>query len=330
MGFEKPKFEKKVKKQEKSETREKFEKKLRTMTAWGLITLSSLGISKFIFKEGYKPEYKPKALIAYVEEQRGPLSEIEKIELKEKIDYLREQFSDNIISHLQESVEVNKESVSKPIEIKGFEKANLSNEDLKKLWSEKYYPEGWLEEEISEVEYKDEEARGIKDYGLDKGRSAGTHKLSEGGKSRITFFRTSTPETKTEFKDFISTLDWHFSHEASHANDWANEAELDFKNRVEFLHEITQNYSREGAFRDSLGYIESIKNPDPHKERYFKVEEYWATCCDHYFTMPEMFQGLYLQEFEMVDKYVKKEDPTFDALEKAEQREELIEEFVEK
>lgn len=327
MGIESPKFETKS---EKSDTRKSLEKKLRTMTAWGIISLSSLSMFKSVFKEDYKQEYKPKAVIAYIEKERGPLTEVEKIELQKKIEHLKEQFSNNIISHLQKSTEANKEADPKPIEIKGFEKAGLSNEDLKKLWSEKYYPKGWLEEEIGEVEYKDKEAKGIKDYGLDRGRTVGTHRSAEGGKSKITFFKSFTPETEEEFKDFTSTLDWHFSHEASHANDWSNEAELDFKQRVEFLHEVSQNCFREGAFRDSLGYIESIKNPDPHKERYFKVEEYWAKSCDHYFTMSDMFKELYPQEFKMVDKYVKKEDPAFDPIEKAQQRQEVIKEIVEK
>lgn len=317
-------------KPEKSEIKKSLERKLRTMTAWGIISLSSLGVFKFAFKEDYKQQYKPKTVIAYIEKERGPLTEIEKIDIQKKLDYLKDQFSSNIISHLKKSVETNKEVNLKPIKIRGFEKAGLSNKDLKNLWSEKYYPRGWLDEEINGVEYKDEKGKGIKDYGLEKGRTAGIHESAKSGKSKITFFKSFTPKTKGEFKNFTDTLDWHFSHEASHANDWSNEAELDFKQRVEFLYEISQSCFREGAFRDSLGYIQSIKNPDSRKERYFKVEEYWAISCDHYFTMPDTFKELYPQEFELVDKYVKKEDPTFNPVEKVQQRQEIIKEIVEK
>lgn len=320
------------KQEEKSEARKKLEKKLRAMTVWGVVTLSTLGMFK-AFKE-YKPDYKykPKTLIAYVEKEK-PLTVIEKIELKKKIDYLREQFSDRIIPLLQKSVEVDKESVQEPIKIRGFEKAGLSNEDLKKLWSEKYYPKGWLDEEIGEVEYRGRtKEKKLSHYSLKESEYyGGTHEPLEGGRSKITFFwpQSFILENQAEWKDFVNTLDWYFSHEASHANDWEAESGIGFKQRIEFLYEITQNCFRKGAYRDALGYIESIKNPNSYKERYYKVREYWAVSCDRYFAMPEIFKELYSYEFGMVDKYVKKEDLTFDPFEKVRQRQELIEDIIE-
>lgn len=330
MPIESPKFEKPqipYEKKEKSETREKFEKKLRAMTVWGLVALSSAGILR-MYPE-YKEAKKTKAVIAYVEKEKGPLKEVEKIELKEKMDYLKKQFGNGVIPFLQKTVEFNKEANPKPVEVKGFEKVGLSNKDLQTLWSEKYYPKGWLEEEISKVEYLDKETRKEK-LPYYQGETSALHIPSKTGKSEIKFLKSAfDPKTKKEWKDFIETLDWHLGHETGHANDWGNEAELDFKNRVEFLHEVTQNCFREGAFRDVLGYLDSIKHADPRAERYFKTKEYWAVCCENYFTFTEYFKENYPQEFEMVDKYVKKEDPTYDPFEKHEQRSELIEKIIE-
>lgn len=330
MSIEGPKIEKK---DEKLEAREKLKKKLRTMVVWGIVTASSFGALKLLDKEYEKHQegrYKPKALMTYIEKQK-PLTEIEKIELTKKIDYLREQFSNRIIDLLQKSTKINKEVNPESIEVKGFEKAGLSNEDLKKLWSEKYYPKGWLDEEVAEVEYIDKREKPGKHYGLDKESIAiSAHGNAEKGKSKLFFFKSyALPETNTEKEQFIIALDWHFGHESSHANDWETEAELDFKTRVEFLYDVSQNCFKKDAFRDGFKYIEAVKNQNPNIERYYKVSEYWAVCCDHYFTVPETFEELYPREFEMVDKYVKKEDSTFNAFEKVKQRDELIKEIVE-
>lgn len=314
----------------KIERKEEMKKKIRAMTAWGIITLSSFGALILFTRKEDGQKYKPKTIIADIEKKQL-LSESEKTELSKKLEYLKENFSGNIFPQLQKSVEANKESISKPIKIKGFEKIGLRNEDLQKLWSEKYYPKGWLEDEISDVEYKNEKFTEKKmDYGRNKeSQYAGTQRQDEKGKSKITFY-ASNPEDYGSMKSFIETLDWHFSHESSHANDWEGESQMDFKNRVNFLYEVSQNCFREGTFRDVLGYVDSIKNKDKNKENYYKVREYWGTCCEDYFTFPEILKQDNPREFEMVDKYVKMEDPNYNPIEKQVQRQEIINQMAEK
>jgi len=326
MSIESPKIEKKP---EKSEARKKFEKKLRTMIAWGTIAISSLPVFKLLEKE-LGLTYDQKATMAYVEKQRGPLTENEKIELQQKINYLRKQFGNKIIPWLKENTEANKEVFSQPLEVNGFEKVGLSSKDLQKLWSEKYYPKGWLNEEVAIVEYQDTESPEEIISGFAEGALSAAHKPGEKGKSQIVFFKSIHPETNDEFKELVRMLNWHFSHEVSHANDWDNEAELDFKRRIEFLHEITQSCFREGAFRDAFGNIESIKNSIPFVERYNKTREYWANICDRYFAIPKEFKEVYPDEFALVDKYVKIEDPTYDPVKKCAEREAVINQIVEK
>ncbi len=105
---------------------------------------------------------------------------------------------------------------------------------------------------------------------------------------------------------------------------------MDFKNRVEFLYEVSQNCFKEGAFRDLFGYINSIKNKDKNKENYYKAREYWGSCCEYYFTFPEMLKQDHPREFAMVDKYVKMEDSNYTPFEKLAQRQELIKQMAEK
>jgi hypothetical protein len=327
MSIESPKFEKIDK---KTERKEEMKKKIRAMTAWGVITLSSFGALTLFTRKEDGQKYKPKAIIADIEKKQL-LSEFEKAELSKKLEYLKKNFSDNIFSQLQKSVEANKESISKPIEIKGFEKIGLRNEDLQKLWSEKYYPKGWLDDEISDIEYRNEEfTEKNMDYGRDKkAQYAGTNRQNMEGKSEIRFY-ASNPKDYESMKDFIETLDWHFSHESSHANDWEGESRMDYKKRVDFLYEVSQNCFKEDAFRDILGYVDSIKNKDKNKENYYKVREYWGACCEDYFTFPEILKQGNPREFEMVDKYVKMEDPNYNPIEKQAQRQEIINQMAEK
>lgn len=329
MTIEKPKFEKI---ETKEEIKEKLKKKIRAMTAWGIIALSSFGVLTLVTRKEDERKYKPKAIITDIEKKQ-PLSESEKTELSKKLEYLKENFGENIFPHLKKSVEANKESVSKPIEVKGFKKTGLSNEDLQNLWSEKYYPKGWIDDEISMVEYKGKALRGDQrpDYGQEdeETRRGATAEEQKEGKSKIKFY-FEDPKEYASKKDFIKILDWVFSHESSHANDWESESQMDFKNRVNFLYEVSQNCFKEDALRDVFGYIDSIKNEAKNKENYFKVKEYWGSCCEYYFTFSEILKQDHPREFEMVDKYVKKEDPTFDTFKKKEQRDELIKQICDR
>jgi len=328
MSIESPKIEKR---DEKSELRKKFEHKLRTMAAWGVIALSSFGAITLATRKEGERKYKPKAIIADIEKKQS-LSEIEKAELNKKLEYLRENFGENIFPQLKKSVEANRESNPKPTEIKGFEKIGLSNKDFQNLWSEKYYPKGWLDDEISVVEYKGKGLKGGKgpDYGGGKEiRYGGIENMQKEGKSKIEFYFKGQEEYGSN-KEFIETLDWYFSHESSHANDWEGESQMDYKKRVDFLHEVSQNCFREGAFRDIFEYVDSIKNKDKNKENYYKVREYWGSCCEYYFTFPEILKEDHPREFEMVDKYVKMEDKNYNPVEKYNQRMEVIKQMTEK
>lgn len=334
MGIEKAKFEKTqiLEKKEKSEARKKLEEKLRTMTVWSLISLSSLGVGKFLFQEERKPGVRPETETVELEKKQD-LSEIEKAELQKKLNYLKNKFGERITFQLEQSAKKNEEVKSKPIKVKNFDKIGLSNEKLTELWSEKYYPKGWVDEEVSRVSYSDKKYKMSKKYGIDMRVAARSGGWPWEDKAEIIFQKISfpgveIPGTEEEWNTFIETLDWHFSHELSHANDWENEARTGFKSRVEFLYEVANNCFTEGAFHNS--YIDSIKNKNKNKENYLKAKEHWATVCDHYFTMPDIFKEVYPKEFEMVDKYVKKEDPTFDSFKKKGQREELIKEIVQK
>lgn len=324
MSFESLKV-KKIERQ--SGAKEEVKKKIRVMIAWGVITLSTLGIMKMVDGKKRGQKYNSKSIIADIEKKQ-PLFEIEKMEFNKKIEYLKNNFSENVFPQLEKNVKVNEESESKLIEIKGFEKAGFSNKDFKNLWSEKYYPKGWLNDEINTIEYKSEDSENNNDYGQNKeSKYAGTAELQKSGKSKIEF-HFKDPKKYDSKKVFVETLDWYFSHESGHANDWESESRMDFKKRVDFLYEVSQNCFRENAFRDLLGYIDSIRNTDPNKERYYKTREYWGSCCEYYFTFPEMLKQDYPLEFAMVNKYIGMEDPNYNPFDKGIEKKELIEQIT--
>lgn len=128
----------------------------------------------------------------------------------------------------------------------------------------------------------------------------------------------------TDTKGAQENLDWHFSHELGHLDDWANRKDLSAEERVIFLYDITQAFNRPGSFRDALGYVDQIKNPDKQKEKYFKVREWWGTLTEYYFTFPKDLFDQSEADYLLVEKWMKRADPSFDPIKAKEQRDSMI------
>lgn len=315
-----PKFEKEP---GKLEARERLKKKMREVLAWGFITISTLGIGKVLLPEKPKEGLTLDQILTVYVDKDKEINKTEKKELWGKIDYLREQFGDLTVFWLQQSAELSKGVKRETPQIKGFKKLHPSfnNEYFQRIWNEKYYPKDWINERIGKIEYV-----GSK-LDSEEWSTYASYRRSEKKRGNVRFFKPSgsLPEdiSSIDVNNVINALDHYFAHEAGHANDWEEE-DLDFRNRVEFLHEVTQHCFQEDAYRDAGKYIESIKNDDPQAEKYCKAIEYWAMSCEQYFTSPDTFREAWPLEFDLVDKYVKKEDPDFNVFEKTRQKEAVI------
>ncbi|MFA6106262.1 MAG: hypothetical protein WC745_01170 [Patescibacteria group bacterium] len=284
----------------------KIRKALSIFIATGLVTLSADPVldSKIYFNENH---------IGKFIEYTGEDNEIKQLEMEYRLKELCEKYSVNIVGFLKtadEGARENREKEKGPLKVEGFESLGIFNEDLKEMWDETY-PKNALNE-VSRVAYISKSKQNVGDYNISgQMMAAGTNILS----NEITFFKSLEGHSKK--KDIIGTADWFFSHELGHMNDWAHTDNLTPEERIEFLQEVTQSFLMEGSFRDVLGYVDSINNPDQQKQLFYKVGEYWAGLCEYYFTFPDIqFNSL---ETALIEKWLLKGEK-FDNLAMKEKR----------
>src|SRR4030042_3050300 len=290
MSFESPKIKfiiaEKGKNKEQFNAREKIKKKLREAAVWGFLTLGGFGLMKALLPE--KPKSLDEAISLTVEKDKK-ITNSEKQELYKKIDYLKQQFGEEVLAKVGYFSENKAYARPKNPKINGFNKLRPDIDDkiLKNIWNENYYPEGWINERVKEVEYVGEETAVSDRYGHDakEWKAAAQFNSREVEKGKILFFRPAgSLYRNASAQEAVRALDIYFSHELGHANDWIEE-DLNFKQRVEFLYDVTQQCFRQGGL--TTAYVDSIKNEDPQKERYYKATEYWAEMCKIYFGIPE-------------------------------------------
>lgn len=321
------------KKKEQLTAKEALKKEIRKIVAWGFITISSLGIAKVLFPEKPKKEGVSidQIMSVYIDKDKT-IKETERREILKKIEYLKEQFGDLNLWQLTYFSDIDRDVKPEDPEINGFNKLHpkLSDENLKRIWNEKYYPKGWINERVGAVEYAEQEIQATDQYGLDPKNWAITGKFNapETKKVKITIFRpTGSLVGDDSVKEVITVLDSVLNHELGHANDWKEE-DMNFKNRVEFLYDVAQQCFNKGSMESK--YVESIKNDNPHVEKYCKVVEYWGEICQCYFSWPSKFKAAYPDAFALVDKYVQKEEPGFNIVEKNREKKEAIQNIIEK
>jgi hypothetical protein len=283
--------------------------------------------------EGFKSITAPSSpdkYITYVEKQSGA-DEVKAEMMRGKLKFLEEKFSPHVTDYLMKADAAAKENSKnmpeKPV-IAGFEKAGIDEKDLGELWSKKHYPVGAIEGNVSSVKYLGTQTKNVSDYNI-AGQAAAS---AEDFTDSIAFHDDGIKvETKKDLLDRIESLDWHFSHELGHNVDWVNQNKLDPADRAEFLHDVAQAFEKPGSFRDPMGYINSINNPDKQKENYYKVREYWATLCEEYLSFPELAKDYFSKdELVLVKKWLEREDKNFDPVKAEQGRKVLMENMAEK
>lgn len=169
----------------------------------------------------------------------------------------------------------------------------------------KMYPRGWVDGEVDSITYSDTEyvRLGVQERGLDSAEwsalaTAERGLMKEG--SAIRFYPIAKIKT-------LRSLDNALAHELGHVNDWERDGDIAIEDRLNML--IAVNGRVFAHDRLNSYYVELIKNEDKQLERYLKCTEYWAEICAAYFTTP---WGMPFDDFELVDRFVKKSDPDFD------------------
>ncbi len=170
------------------------------------------------------------------------------------------------------------------------------------------FPLGWVEE-ITYIgqsnEYEQMSYKGVKGSAL-----ASCAKV--GKQSIITFYiptRSASP----------AYVMHSLSHEIAHANDWSNDEEMSYKERVDLLYDISQRVFANDRFLSS--YVESIENPELGERNFQRATEYWAEISAQYFSDPTK---LNIKDYAIVDSQVRKADPNYNALVSSNQRAEIL------
>lgn len=261
--------------------------------------------------------------------KRDNLNRQEATSLHQNLTFLSEQFSPHIITHLSNAEHRGRtESDNFPPEpsliVESPESQLIKASQIAELWSEENFPIGSIEGKLSRIEVVSEVSAKPVEYGHASEHVAG---LTTKESNQIHISLRDDPLVPME--NNLVGVDWVFSHELGHINDWEHDPTLTLTERAAFLAEVTRAFSQAGSFRDPAGYIHGIKNKDSNVEHYLKVSEYWAELTRYYFSFPAAFKKIASPlEIALVERHYKKTDPLFDPEKAQKRRLEIIQKIV--
>jgi len=203
-----------------------------------------------------------------------------------------------------------------PPKISGCEKVGLSEKVVSELLTDgKFFPRGFIDGEVSEVNFHVGPGPTLDRYGLDKKSAIGEYDIT----SRTDFYfnKSQLGSKANELYDYFELV---FAHEVGHANDWAESQNLNRLDRAQLLRKIIERVKSKDAIRDVSTYHEEIKIEDNEDQLYVKAKEYWAELVCNYLIFPGWLQKEHPEDFQIVDEVVKKNDPTFDPIKASQER----------
>ena len=298
---------------------ERVEKSLKIFMAMGIVALGADSVFESRLITGYTPDH----YIKYC----GVEDELQQKDLKSKLTELEKVFSPSFLSGLEETIQkshINSKEIPTTPKIEGFEKVGIENEKIKKLWSEKYYPTGTINGVLKNVQYQNYSKKSSEVYNISSENGAEVAPTENSIK-----FLGLKNENYPNSEAFLKTLDWYFSHEIGHINDWMHSSDLKPEERVDFILEVVSAFNKPASFRDLLGYVNSINNQDVCLEKYYKVAEYWAVLCEYYLSFPDLATKRFLpEETNLIKKWLLKgKGDKFDPSDAIAKRGKLIEEI---
>lgn len=318
MNFEQPELSKKdpIEQKESNEKEMKeiesiFGKSLKCFKRWGHlgVAVGAILVAGEVAREQGK---KNKEYDAYVSSSLSA-EELKKKEVAET--EIRNIFGEHATSDIyfgdREAFFERKEKERKEPEISGFTERGWTNMQ-KYAFSEKYlsYPKGWVAGEVGNVEFVDSLKKKPKDHFL-----GGQLKQNIFSKPTMYLYR-HWKKDESETEKYSPIQPKTIEHELGHANDWETDMDLNIMDRQELLLKIHERLTSPKSWhRDNDHYHETFA--DGSKEGLYKsAREYWAEICAEYFSDPELFLKDHPEDFKIVDTQAKKNDPSFDVLNK--------------
>ncbi len=203
-----------------------------------------------------------------------------------------------------------------PPKISGCEEVGLSEKVVGELLIEgTFFPKGFINGEVSEVNFHVGPGPTLDRYGLDEKSSAGEYDIT----SRTDFYfdKSQLGSKARELYDYFELV---FAHEVGHANDWEESHNLNRLDRAQLLGKIVERVKSKDALDGISTYHSEIKIEDKEDQLYAKAKEYWAELVCNYLIFPEWLQKEHPEDFQIVDEIVKKSDPTFDPIKANQER----------
>jgi hypothetical protein len=237
------------------------------------------------------------------------LSEQEKNELDQNFSLLSEYFGADIINIIRngDKKAFFERKQSEPMETVyiGFQNAGLNNKSVKKFISESgFFPKNFIEGEVEGIYFS--ESGLIKDGGKVEGWMIPNENI-------VVIFMKSQEHSIDEIEK--EKLLWYIkeisSHELGHANDWENDKEINISERVMLLKAIWERLNSEDKLITREAKLGNIEYYESKKDNYKKAQEYWAELCKEYFSFPSLLKKDHPKDFEIVDNFMKKQDPNF-------------------
>lgn len=193
----------------------------------------------------------------------------------------------------------------------------------------KTFPNNWASNiEVSVIKYEDKVKNISEGYNIKGGKAWADYNPNT---KNITFYQG------TKNYPIYENINICLTHELGHANDWDTDNETSVDDKMVLLVSIAERLDSPDRYMSS--YVESIGIPDTTKEiaegttyysnahqrqKYNKAKEYWGEICSVYFSSPGL---LNVKDFELVDNWVKKNDPTFNLEKSIELRSEMIKDY---
>jgi len=299
-----PRFETQEKDTYKTMFLAQFKQLARDVTIAGLIAIGGISAYENYFSQVSKSK------------ASSELSAADLIELKQNVEYILDEHPKEVISLFELREDIIEERNSEPPAFKGFEDSEIGKDLPQELWNEVNYPKNSIDRTTDEVEFVTTGLKADESYNLQNDEASG---MTFYEKSKIILAKSSSTEGLSDFKEIADTYDATFAHEWGHKNDWFGQENLSTVERLEFFAEVSRAFDREGAVLKN-GYVNRINNPDKKLEKFYKVVEWWAELTQAYMMFPENFEKGCPEEFQLVDKWVKKLDPNFDPVESVAKR----------
>lgn len=324
---EKPPDDIPVSERKSPERKEKLSKFLHRVVIGGWLTVVAVIAGKEL-RDWHEGEFTtPEDCLELIEKDQ-PLSSSERENLKEKIQYIKDQYSGRMLKDIlgcDREAKETKTIPSKPT-VRGFEQIGVHSKDFARYFSQDFYPKGWLNGNVPSIELASEMLEGHKDSpAVTEGPSGSIMfslplkqaelEMTERVKKEL-FPDQPTPSSQEKQRVILSGFTTIFDHELAHANDWRSGNTLTLSERFELLHDATRTFNsldpEVSLFTDSTWTLGRDKN-NPEDRRKL-VTEWWAEVWRHYLTMPETMKKHYKQEFDFADANIKYWQEDFDPI----------------